>query len=46
VAKVAVVDAQSPGEVAAAADEVVEGPQGALALLERIADRLDGPGPA
>jgi len=37
VACVAVVDAESPPEVAAAADVVVEGPVGALALLGRLA---------
>lgn len=34
---VAVVDAESPGEVVALADTSVEGPEGALALLEAIA---------
>jgi len=38
VARVAVVDAESPPEVAAAADLVVEGPEGVLALLRLLAD--------
>lgn len=37
VARVAVVDAESPREVAAAADLVVDGPAGALALLRLLA---------
>jgi trehalose 6-phosphate phosphatase len=37
VARVAVVDAESPPEVAAAADLVVQGPPGALALLQLLA---------
>jgi trehalose 6-phosphate phosphatase len=37
VARVAVVDAESPPEVAAAADLVVEGPEGAVALLTDLA---------
>jgi len=36
VAKVAVVDAESPAAVAEAADVVVEGPEGAVALLGRL----------
>ena len=36
VARVAVVDEESPAAVAAAADIVVEGPQGAVALLGRL----------
>jgi len=36
VARVAVVDAESPPEVAAAADVTVDGPAGALALLEGL----------
>jgi trehalose 6-phosphate phosphatase len=39
VARVAVVDAESPAEVAAAADLVVEGPAGALTLLEGLLAR-------
>ncbi len=38
VARVAVVDAESPPEVALAADLVVEGPEGALDLLARLAE--------
>ncbi len=38
VARVAVTDAESPPEVAAAADVVVEGPAGALALLRLLGD--------
>lgn len=38
VARVAVADAESPAEVAAAADLVVDGPQGAVDLLARLAD--------
>jgi trehalose 6-phosphate phosphatase len=37
VARVAVVDAESPPEVAAAADVVVEGPEGAVTLLRQLA---------
>jgi trehalose 6-phosphate phosphatase len=37
IARVAVADAESPPEVAAAADVVVEGPEAAVALIERIA---------
>jgi trehalose 6-phosphate phosphatase len=40
VARVAVVDAESPPDVAAAADVVVDGPAGALALLAELADGL------
>lgn len=36
VARVAVIDAESPAEVAEAADVVVEGPEGAVALLGRL----------
>lgn len=38
VARVAVVDAEAPPEVAEAADLVVDGPEGALGLLELLAD--------
>jgi trehalose 6-phosphate phosphatase len=38
VARVAVVDGESPPEVAAAADVVVEGAAGAVRLLQRLAD--------
>jgi trehalose 6-phosphate phosphatase len=38
VARVAVVDAESPPEVALAADLVVDGPEGALDLLTRLAE--------
>jgi trehalose 6-phosphate phosphatase len=38
VARVAVVDAESPPEVALAADLVVDGPEGALDLLARLAE--------
>ena len=41
VARVAVVDAESPPEVAAAADVVVDGPQGAVALLRQLVDGDD-----
>ena len=37
VARVAVVDPESPAEVALAADLVVDGPEGALDLLARLA---------
>jgi trehalose 6-phosphate phosphatase len=37
VARVAAVDAESPAVVADRADLVVEGPAGAVALLERLA---------
>jgi trehalose 6-phosphate phosphatase len=37
VARVAVVDDESPAEVAAAADMVVQGPSGAMALLAELA---------
>ena len=37
VARVAVTDPESPPEVADAADVVVEGPAGAVELLERLA---------
>jgi trehalose 6-phosphate phosphatase len=40
VARVAVVDDESPGVVADRADLVVEGPAGAVALLERLAQAL------
>ncbi|MHB8219419.1 MAG: trehalose-phosphatase [Acidimicrobiales bacterium] len=40
VARVAVVDAESPPEVAAAADMVVEGAAGAVRLLQRLADAV------
>jgi trehalose 6-phosphate phosphatase len=40
VARVAVVDGETPPEVAAAADVVVEGPGGALDLLGRLADAV------
>ncbi|MHB1775424.1 MAG: trehalose-phosphatase [Acidimicrobiales bacterium] len=42
VARVAVTDDESPPEVAAAADVVVEGPAGALRLLELLAERPAG----
>jgi trehalose 6-phosphate phosphatase len=38
VARVAVVDAESPPEVAAAADVVVAGPAGAVTLLRQLVD--------
>jgi trehalose 6-phosphate phosphatase len=38
VTKVAVVDAESPPQVAAAADLVVEGPAGALTVLEQLSE--------
>ncbi|HEX3840361.1 MAG TPA: trehalose-phosphatase [Acidimicrobiales bacterium] len=40
--KVAAVDGESPAEVAAAADVVVDGPTGALAVLRWLADRAGG----
>ena len=42
VARVAVVDAESDERVAAGSDLVVEGPAGALALLEQLADGVSG----
>jgi len=44
IARVAVVDPESPPEVAAAADLVVEGPAGALELLRRLCSAIDSPG--
>jgi hypothetical protein len=41
VVKVAVVDQESAPEVAAQADIVVEGPMGAMALLEQLAEAVD-----
>jgi len=41
VARVAVADPESPPEVAAAADVVVDGPSGALELLERVAEAIE-----
>jgi len=43
VARVAVVDADSPPEVAAAADLVVDGPAGAEALLRQLLEAPEGP---
>jgi hypothetical protein len=37
VARVAVIDEEAPRAVAAAADLAVDGPEGALALLRRVA---------
>ena len=44
VARVAVTDRESPPQVAAAADVVVNGPRGALELLHLLASGVPGPG--